>query len=104
MNYYCFYVLLATGFVYIQSVAPIECSAYLEYFEKTWIGKLRSTPRSDGLGARVVRRAPRYPTPEWNMHEATLNGDPRTNNVCEGVNNGFKAGFHDISSPVVWKV
>ena len=90
--------------MYIQSLAPTECSTYLEYFEKTWIGILKSIPRSNGLGSTVTRRAPRYAIPEWNMHEATINGDQRTNNVCEGVNNGFKAGFNEVSSPVIWKV
>jgi hypothetical protein len=38
----------------------------------------------------VMRRTPlMFPPAIWNIHEATVNGDPRTNNVCEGWNNKF---------------
>ena len=38
----------------------------------------------------VMRRTPpMFPPAIWNIHEATVNGDPRANNVCEGWNNKF---------------
>ena len=30
-----------------------------------------------------------FPPPVWNVHDATLNNDPRTNMICEGWNNKF---------------
>ncbi|MPC69142.1 hypothetical protein E2C01_063357 [Portunus trituberculatus] len=43
-----------------------------------------------------------YPPAIWNVHEATLHGNSRTNNICEGWNNKFSnlVGHHH---PSVWK-
>jgi hypothetical protein len=30
-----------------------------------------------------------FPPAIWNVHDATVNGDTRTNNMCEGWNNNF---------------
>jgi hypothetical protein len=30
-----------------------------------------------------------FPPATWNVHDATVNGDARTNNMCEGWNNYF---------------
>ena len=42
-------------------------------------------------GWNLQRAPPRFPPELWNVHEATVNGAPRTNNQCEGWNNRF---FH----------
>ena len=46
---------------------------------------------------------PLFPPPVWNVHDATLNNDPRTNNICEGWNNKFHnlVGHHH---PSIWRV
>lgn len=48
------------------------------------------------------RVPPAFPPASWNVHHATLNGDPRTNNVCEGWNNKF---VHLVGHqhPSIWK-
>ncbi|XP_041372658.1 uncharacterized protein LOC121385930 [Gigantopelta aegis] len=42
-----------------------------------------------------------YPPAVWNVHEATLAGEPRTNNQCEGWNNRF-THLIGYSHPTIW--
>jgi hypothetical protein len=39
----------------------------------------------------------------WNVHDATVNGDARTNNMCEGWNDNF---FNLVghAHPSIWRV
>ena len=39
----------------------------------------------------------------WNVHEATLKNEERTNNVCEGWNNAF-ASYLGHAHPSLWSV
>jgi hypothetical protein len=52
----------------------------------------------------VLRRSPpMFPPAIWNVHDATVNGDARTNNMCEGWNNKlFNLVGHDHLS--IWRV
>ena len=52
----------------------------LGYVENTWIG---------GLDRRRNRRAPLFSIDLWNCYESVLNDLNKTNNHCEGFNNGF---------------
>ena len=38
----------------------------------------------------IRRQPPRFPPAIWNVHDATMQGEARTNNACEAWNNGFK--------------
>ena len=40
---------------------------------------------------RVRRRPPTFPPVVWNVHEVSLRGGDRTNNICEGWNNAFQS-------------
>ena len=52
----------------------------------------------------VMRHTPpMFPPAIWNIHEATVNGDPRTNNVCEGWNNKF-FNLVGYAHPSIWRV
>ena len=42
-----------------------------------------------------------YPPPVWNVHDATIRGTERTNNSCEGWNNGM-AGLVGHQHPSVF--
>ena len=44
-----------------------------------------------------------FPPAIWNVHDATVNGDARTNNMCEGWNNNF---FNLVghAHPSIWRV
>ena len=69
--------------------------ALLTYFDVTYIsGTARRVqhPTSDqGIPPPVIRHLPPlFPPPVWNVFEPTVNGDDRTNNLCEAWNRGFR--------------
>ena len=43
------------------------------------------------------------PLANWNVHDATVNGDARTNNMCKGWNNKFFNHVGD-AQPSIWRV
>ena len=50
---------------------------------------------------KFQRTAPRFQPAVWNVHDSTMAGRERTNNVCEGWNNGFgKLVGH--KNPSIW--
>ena len=49
------------------------------------------------------RIQPLFPPHLWNVHEATLNDEPRTNNLCEAWNNRF-SNLVGHNHPSVWKL
>ena len=50
----------------------------------------------------IIRSEGRLGPPSlWNVHQATLNNEPRTNNQCEGWNNRFKSLIGQ-NHPSVW--
>ena len=54
-------------------------------------------------GNQIIRRTPPlFPIEMWNVHQATMIKDPRTNNIAEGGNNRYKEliGHHH---PSIWK-
>ncbi len=52
---------------------------------------------------RVTHVQPRFPPTIWNVHEQTLNDDPRTNNIAESWNNKFR---HLVGHkhPTIWNL
>ena len=77
----------------------------LQYFDETYVtGSLRrvaSARSSARLILRALRIPPLFSPAVWNVHDATLTGRERTNNVCEGWNNAFATmvGHHH---PSLW--
>ena len=65
----------------------------LNYFEDTYIGRLRRNGRRD---------APLFPGEMWNMYNRTRNHLPRTNNNVEGWHNGLQAHIN-ACHPSLWK-
>ena len=46
-----------------------------------------------------------FPPAIWNVHDATVNGDARTRNMCEGWNNKFfNLVEHAHPSTCIWRV
>ena len=46
-----------------------------------------------------------FPPAIWNVHDATVNGDARTSNMCEGWNNKFfNLVEHAHPSTCIWRV
>jgi hypothetical protein len=85
---------------------PPEAVELLDYFDSTYIiGRLRQhNPAQNQAVSLVLRRSPpMFPPAIWNVHDATVNGDARTNNMCEGWN----SKFFDLvghAHPSIWRV
>ena len=53
-------------------------------------------------GSCIAQGRPAFPIATWNKFQETLNGEPRTNNSCEGFNNSWT---HDMGPfPSLWRV
>ena len=62
------------GLQQLRAIVEPRAIPLLEYFDATYVNG-------------HAGRAPLFPPEMWNQNQATLDGDPRTNNVCEGWNN-----------------
>ena len=61
---------------------PLDAQAVIDYFEDTYIGRLRPGGH---------RRAPLFDMELWNMYNQTIDDLPRTNNAVEGCHRSFQA-------------
>ena len=61
---------------------PFDAQAVIDYFEDTYIGRLRPGGH---------RRAPLFDMELWNMYNQTIDDLPRTNNAVEGWHRSFQA-------------
>lgn len=87
----------------LRDIAPEDVQGLIEYFDTTYVsGSIRSVMGSNGT-LKFRRTAPRFSPRTWNVHEATLHDAPRTNNQCEGWNNGF-SHLVGHSNPSLWTV
>ena len=84
------------GMEYIKEDIPAGMEPLVEYFDSVYVtGTFRRihAPElpADGPPAplRLRHIPPRFPIPVWNVHQATIEGRARTNNICEGWNNSF---------------
>ena len=94
---------VSDGMRYLQDVVPDNLRCLAEYFDSTYVsGQYRAVVGAGGT-MRFRRTAPRFSPQTWNVHEATLSNQHRTNNMCESWNNGFK---HLVghSNPSLWTV
>jgi len=77
----------------------------LNYVDTTYVnGGLRPArrqPTGNGLTIRQRRLAPTFPPVTWNVHDASLSGSSRTNNVCESRNNTYR-NLVAHAHPCVW--
>jgi len=75
----------------------------LTYFDDTYVrGTFRRVRcASNPLRMRLQRTSPLYPPPVWNVYDATCCGTERTNNSCQGWNNGM-AGLVGHQHPSVF--
>ena len=91
------------GMNYLLQNTPDGAEGLVDYFSKTYVtGTFRHVQPAHGqVGVNLQRMPPRFPPELWNVHEATVNGAPRTNNQCEGWNNRF---FHLVGykHPSIW--
>ena len=89
------------GYSHLQNICPPEGQELLDYVGTTYVnGSFK--PALIGDVTMRVRRVPvPFPPQVWNVHEATLTGNARTNNLCEGWNTRFQSlvGHHH---PSIW--
>ena len=92
---------VALGMAYLRhNIYPHpQTITLLEYFDQHYVNG--TWQNAAGIG-NLHRQPPRFPPQLWNVHQATLNDDPRTNNVCESWDNAY---FHMIGHhhPSMWK-
>ena len=92
---------------YLRSLQIPDSGALLDYFDATYVfGTYRSTQRpaipgeSQPVFEIRLRKIPLiFPPQLWNVHDATVNQEDRTNNICEAWNSGFSrlVGHHHPS-------
>ena len=73
---------------------PTQGQRVLSYFEDTYIGEKCRGTRS--------RKKALFNVKIWNVHERTIQGHHRTNNVLEGWNNRFST-MVNCDHPNIWK-
>jgi hypothetical protein len=67
------------GFELVKSKSPRVFRAFVDYFERYYIGRINPTNKE--------RMIPRFPISYWNVHERVKNCQPRTNNNVESWHN-----------------
>jgi len=93
--------------MYIRDNTTPGAEDLLDYFNQTYVnGTFRrvGVPLVGLDGAAIVRMRrvpPLYPPVLWNVHQATLDSEPRTNNQCEARNNRL-TNFVDYHHSFVW--
>ena len=83
---------LPPGLEFLRNNTPEGMEPHLNYFDATYCTGTyrriqRHAPDGDGQDAIMLRRiAPLFPPQIWNVHQVTLDGEQRTNNLCEAWN------------------
>lgn len=94
---------MEAGLDHLREIVPRDAQPLLAYFDKTYVtgSYRRAQPAHGQVGIRIKRVQPMYPPQLWNVHQATLDGEPKTNNQCEGWNNRF-THLVGYQHPSVW--
>ena len=91
------------GMEHLKCRIPDGAQELVNYFDKTYVNGTyrRAQPAHGQEGIRIQHVPPRYPPQIWNVHQATIITEPKTNNQCEGWNNRF---FHLVGfkHPSIW--
>ena len=87
------------GLQHLKNICSAENKEILTYFETNYISRGQKRTR-DG---KLINLPPKFPISLWNVHDAILSDNPKTNNQCEGWNNKF---YHLVGSkhPNIWKL
>ena len=95
-------------FVALSDLEWGEFQPVLDYFEQTYIGKVREVPQKRKPGqpkptSKFVRGKALFPPIKWNHHQRTLDGNARTNNSVEGWNGAIGTALGG-KHPNMWKL
>ena len=85
---------VSDGMQYQQDVVPDNLRCLAEYFDSTNVSRQYRAVVGAGGTMRFRCTAPRFSPQTWNVHEATLSNQHRTNNMCRSWNNGFEQLAH----------
>ena len=79
------------GMAHLRTIMPAQADPLVQYFDETYVnGRVQRVPGPPGqVGFRYRRLPPLFSIDKWNMHQITLDNEPRTNNNAEGWNNRF---------------
>ena len=97
------------GMQHVRNTMPDNAEQLVEYFDRTYVSgqfRQRAVPQqnmNDIAPIRVRHIPPLFKPADWNMHEVTLAGEPRTNNISEGWNNKFSS-LVGHQHPTIWKM
>ena len=90
----------------VSDSAPDDVEPLVKYVSETYVNSTyrQVQPRAGNadVAVRVHRIPPPFPPAIWNVHDATMNNGPRTNNMCEGFNNRFLQ-LVGYKKPDIWK-
>ena len=96
------------GMAYLRDNIPEGLEPLLQYFDQIYVSgtyhQIQLLQRPDGTmpPLRMRRKPPMYPPSIWNVHNITLHGSSRTNNICEGWNNAF-SNLVGHAHPTIWR-
>ena len=92
------------GFRYLEGIAPDNSEGLVDYFGVNYaVGTVRHRDMENGnFGINFRRIPPKFPPPLWNVRDATVNNDPRTNNICESWNYRFSS-LVGQKHPPIWR-
>ena len=93
---------VAKGMAHLHRIVPPGAEGVIEYFDSTYVtGTYRNirVPNGNELYRRVP---PMFLPVSWNVNQATLNNDPRTNNIAEAGNKRFSE-IIGHNHPNIWK-
>ena len=79
---------VTAGMAYLQRNVHPQAIALRDYLDRIYVnGVARNIQVPHGQAPVVQMPPPMFPPAIWNVHNATLNNHPCTNNVCESWNN-----------------
>ena len=91
------------GIAYLYTIVPKGFFNIIDYFDRCYVsGKYQSTAGPRFLSFRRNNR-PLYPIELWNVHETTLEGGSRTNNISESFNASILR-LVGHKNPSLWKI
>ena len=94
---------ITAGMMYLREITPLDAEPLVDYFDQTYVtGTYRHVRAGHGPPVMCARCVPpRFLPALWNVCEATIHGEPQTNNQCEGCNNRFTHLVRHMH-PTIW--
>lgn len=88
---------VVSGINYLKQNIPVGCEEFVYYFDQTFVSGVFHFSN----GILISKYPPLFEISLWNVNKATLNGEARTNNLCEGWNSSFRKTI-GIDHPSIW--